>query len=227
MLLKDKSFIIKRRDKFLLDSQTTSNYWKQRIRINMLKLPVIILLVFAMPLPAQVETLFGEGETTHGIFGSPVIKFTNINGQFGLLVGGRGGWILDHQLSIGGGGYGLVNKVKGDIVMSETTSLLNFGYGGLELEYISNYKKLVHLTYYLLIGAGIVDHRYWWTENDRQADAFFIVEPAVGIEMNVKKYFSIALSTSYRLISGVQKGNLSNNDFNKLSLNMTLKFGEL
>lgn len=193
----------------------------------MKKIIIMLLFVFAIPLSAQqVETLFGEGEITHGGFGAPVVKFTNINGQFGLLLGGRGGWVTNHQFVIGGGGYGLVNQVEGNEIINGSKRNLIFGYGGLELEYIHEYKKLVHLTFYLLLGGGVVYYRNWWDYQGRQEDAFFIAEPAVSIETNIMKFFSAALSTSYRLTSGVEDRNLSNRDLNGLAFSVTLKFGK-
>ena len=40
----------------------------------------------------------------------PAIRFTQIDGDFGVLVGGRGEWIINHRFVLGGGGYGLTNQ---------------------------------------------------------------------------------------------------------------------
>lgn len=192
----------------------------------MKKIIIALMIASAIPLSAQVETLFGEGEITHGGFGAPVVKFTKVNGQFGLLVGVRGGWVTNHQFVIGGGGYGLVNQVEGNEIIDGSKRKLILGYGGLELEYIHDYKKLAHFTFYLLLGGGVVYYRNWWDYQGRQEDAFFIAEPAVSIETNVMKFFSVALSTSYRLISGVEDRNLSNSDLNGLAFSLIFKFGK-
>src|ERR1035437_9140223 len=100
----------------------------------MKKLMCILLLIIGTVIYAQEETLIGQEEITTGGYGAPVIKFTSINSQFGVLVGARGGWILDHSITLGVGGYGLVNDVNEN--SDERSPLLNFGYAGFDLGYI-------------------------------------------------------------------------------------------
>jgi hypothetical protein len=98
---------------------------------------IALSLIFCFQLFAQEETLLGSGEVTHGGFGGPVFKYAQIKGEPAILVGGRGGWILNHTFIIGGGGYGLANDIKANnpliIAPGITKPYLNFGYGGLEL----------------------------------------------------------------------------------------------
>ena len=125
----------------------------------------VIILLFSIYITsfAQEETLIGNGEITHGGFGGPVIKYTQIKGEPALLIGGRGGWIINHSFVIGGGGYGLVSDIEADNFLTfaplEPIPYLNFGYGGLELEYIIQSDKLMHFTVYTLIGAGGISYR--------------------------------------------------------------------
>ncbi len=51
----------------------------------------------------QAETLV-SGELESSGFGAPVVKFTQIDCKFGLLVVGCGGWIMNHTFIIGGCG---------------------------------------------------------------------------------------------------------------------------
>jgi hypothetical protein len=74
------------------------------------KMIMIVLCTFTVSVAAQEETLF-KGDIQTGGFGGPVIKLTRINDQGALMVGGRGGWIINHCLALGGGGYGIVNDV--------------------------------------------------------------------------------------------------------------------
>ena len=68
-----------------------------------------ILIAFAiLTIPVataaqNAQTLMGS-DIRHGGFGGPVVKFTEIDGQFGVLVGGRGGWIINDSFVIGAGG---------------------------------------------------------------------------------------------------------------------------
>jgi len=102
---------------------------------------------------AQERTLVGHGIESGG-FGGPVVKLTQVNGEFGVLVGGRGGWIINHVFVLGGGGYGLVNDAWVRGLVPEPR--LQFGYGGLELEGIVASNSLVHITVAGLVGGGAV-----------------------------------------------------------------------
>lgn len=55
----------------------------------------LLLSFIAIPALAQEETLVA-GELESGGFGGSVIKVGSFNGKTGILVGGRGGWIINH-----------------------------------------------------------------------------------------------------------------------------------
>jgi len=193
------------------------------------KLFVIILFVVGSVLYAQEETLLGDEEVSHGGFGGPVVKFTTIKDKFGVLVGGRGGWIINHSFVIGGGGYGLVNEIEGTRYFSGERMLLNFGYGGFEMEYIMNWDKIAHGSVYLMIGGGGVNQRRSWDDwdwDDKETDAFFVLEPAVNLEVNMTSFFRLGVGASYRFVSGINENNLEDNDFSGPSATLTLKFGK-
>lgn len=197
-----------------------------------LSLAIIMLAFFSCQLFAQEETLVGSSEITHGGFGGPVIKYTQVNGEPAVLVGGRGGWIINHTFVIGGGGYGLVNDINANNIVFGTQPYINFGYGGVELEYIVHSDQLTHFSVYSLIGAGAVTYRGelfndWesWS-NQFGSDAFFIFEPAVNVEVNIISFFRINAGVSYRFISGLNFDDLRNSDFAGPSAILTFKFGK-
>jgi hypothetical protein len=198
---------------------------------------IVLSLILSFQLFAQEETLVGNGEVTHGGFGGPVIKYTQIKGEPAILVGGRGGWIINHTFIIGGGGYGLANDIRANnpliVAPGITKPYLNFGYGGLELEYIIESDKLLHFSVYSLIGAGSVSYRAGlfnhnetdWDHSGSPNDAFFVFEPAANVELNIISFLRINAGVSYRFVSGVNFDDLENSDLAGLSANLTLKFG--
>ena len=111
----------------------------------------LLALLLGAPLRAQ-ETLLG-GDVEFGGYGGPVVQFTSLNKQRGVLVGGGGGVVIGHTLSLGGAGYGLVNNVTEDVAPA-ATPYLNLGYGGVYLRYINSSNALVHFTAGVLIGGG-------------------------------------------------------------------------
>jgi hypothetical protein len=189
---------------------------------------VLMLFLVAIPAIAQEETLI-KGDIESGGFGGPVVKFTSMNGEAGILVGGRGGWIINHSFIIGGGGYGLANNINAKVPGPYGERYLNFGYGGVELEYISQPARLIHMSYMMLIGGGGVN---WRDENMRvgsmnqESDAFFILEPEVNVTLNVTQYFRLSAGVSYRYVSGSSSAVSSNADLSGPSGVIVFRFGK-
>lgn len=189
----------------------------------------ILSLLLCSQIFAQEQTLMGSGKMSNGGFGGPVIKYTQIKNEPAVLIGGRGGWIINHTFVIGGGGYGLANQIESDYSVNFSNPYINFGYGGLELEYIIQSDQLVHFSIYTLIGAGSVNYRNnshsSWEDWDYNNDEFFVLEPALNVEVNITSFFRINAGANYRYISGVNYDNLANEDFSGFSGVLTLKFG--
>jgi hypothetical protein len=197
------------------------------------KLVVLLLLLLSYPVLAQDETLLDE-PIDNGGFGGPAIQFTPVNDKLGILVGGGGGWIIGHTIVIGGFGYGLANEVPGRQITSDSSLLLNFGYGGVYLAYIHNSGSLLHFSVNTLIGGGSVDYRrqsdggnYEFSNNDpnSRSDAFFVLEPGINLELNVAKNFRIALGANYRFISEIDLAGMSNSRLSGPAANLIFKFG--
>ncbi len=121
---------------------------------------VLLLLVCALPVFAQEQTLLGTGSIENGGYGAVVTKFTSVNGHFGLLIGGRGGWIINHSFALGAAVYGLANNVRANTPGPDGQPYLDLGYGGLDLEYIYRSNDVVHVSIHTLIGAGAAGYRY-------------------------------------------------------------------
>jgi hypothetical protein len=192
----------------------------------------VISLFISFQLYGQEQTLAGNGEMSSSGFGGPVIKYTQIKDKPGVLIGGRGGWIINHTFVIGGGGYGLVTQIEADYLFHNDKTYLNFGYGGLELEYIIQSDNVLHFTVYTLIGAGGINYKdnhgndcnnyYDWSFSN---DEFFVLEPAINIEVNITSFFRLNTGVNYRFISGVNFDTIKNEDLSGVSGTLTLKFG--
>lgn len=168
---------------------------------------------------APMRTLLGgDKQLHHGGWGAPTAHHTRINGQDALLVGARGGWLIDHRITIGIAGHGLVTPVSnaaydahliasGEVLRRKSN--LHMGYGGLLIEPIIAYRSPVHITLPLIVGAGGVG--YAWNsrfpEGIEQLDyredvqAFFVVEPGIELEFNVIPLLRLGVGASYRYTS--------------------------
>ena len=203
-----------------------------------LTLIMVTTVLFSIPAMGDERTLL-TGEVTHGGFGGPDWKMTKIYGDMGLMVGGKGGWIIDHKMFIGGGGYGLVNEIPAPVA----DRYLNFGYGGVVVGGIIGSDKVVHACVSALIGGGGVNYRkhwedmnghwdddiYYYDDSDPDFisnDNFFVIEPGVDLELNVAKFMRITFGVSYRIVNGLEGKDLENSDLSGVSANIMLKFGK-
>ena len=198
---------------------------------------VAMLFLFAASttLAQEEETLLGGGLESGG-YGAPVVKFTTIKGEFGVMVGGYGGWLINHVFMIGGGGFGLVTshapESAGSFYGIPLDGRMEFGYGGGILEYIFSPMSMVHSSVTVLVGAGSVSygmHGYdsWdmWNGYTQQRDQVFVLEPSLNVELNVTSFFRVNAGASYRYVSGVSMYGLKNADLSGASINVALKFG--
>ncbi|MCU7493837.1 MAG: hypothetical protein HF314_03660 [Ignavibacteria bacterium] len=199
-----------------------------------MKKVILVFFLLSACTYAQRETVF-EGDIENGGFGGPVVKFTEVKKSFGVIVGGYGGWLINHQFLVGGGGFGLANDILADEEVTDIFGFterprLNFGYGGLILEYYHDPMKLVHFSFSLLVGGGGVSYREGifmeHSSRDNTPDAFFVLEPAVSGELNVAKFFKVGLGAGYRWASGINMPGVKNSDFSNFSINLALKFGK-
>jgi hypothetical protein len=188
-------------------------------------------LLFRLETSSAAEQTLFAGEVEHGGYGAPVIKFTQIHKEFGVLVGGQGGWIINHGFGIGGGGWGLVTEheppayPKGD---DEGPLDLAMGYGGVILSYYARPDRLAHLTFDLLIGGGALSlyrEQHDWDEDRWGRDGFFIVEPSIGAELNITTFMRWNAGVSYRAVSGVEYYGYKDSDIGGFAGWLLIKFG--
>lgn len=198
-------------------------------------LAVLLFCAACVSARAGEQTLFSR-ELEHGGYGAPVVRFTSIKSESAVLIGGQGGWILNHTLVIGVGGYGIVtnHSLLAPLDDGKTiTRNMNLGYGGLFLGYIAGSDRVVHPTIQLLIGGGTVeprDRKYdEWDQthnrDDDDYDGFFMMEPQAGLEINMTTFMRIELNASYRFVNGIEKYGLTESDIDGLSGSLVFKFG--
>jgi hypothetical protein len=189
-----------------------------------LSIPLLLCCIAVAPAQAQEETLAGDGFESGG-FGGPVLKITPINGKTGVLIGGRGGWIINHAFILGGGAYGLVTNIAADTPGPGGEPYIEFGYGGVELEYVHQWDKLLHLSFGLLIGGGEVGCRQANGSNSGDSQSFFTMEPWVNGNLNVTGFFRISVGISYRWVTGANSPAASDSDLSGVAGILLLRFG--
>jgi hypothetical protein len=192
---------------------------------------IITLFLGIQGLTAQQKTLLSGDGTTLGGYASPVVKFTSIHDDLGVLVGLRGGLIINHSFAIGLGGYGLASNVNAMNPGPFGERHMEMGYGGLDIEYIINPMEIVHFSFHTLIGGGgvLFNERSWaeeyWHPYDRKTNGFFIVEPGANLDMNITTFLRASVGASYRFVSGLKSDVSTSNKLSGPSAMLSFRVG--
>lgn len=195
-----------------------------------LKLTVILIILLTLSTTAfgrRQETLI-YGHIDHGYFGGAVSKFTTVNGDFELLLGGRGAWIIDRTFSIGLAGYGLISRAQDYNELNDRLTRVDFAYGGVELSYIHNSNRLIHYEFSALIGGGAIHYaaRGYGEDIAPDDDGFVVLEPGAAAVLNITPFCRASLGLSYRLVSAVDHEEiLSNSELSGPAASLMLNFG--
>ena len=196
---------------------------------------ILILVLMTVGLATAQEQVLFSNFSSHGGFGGPVLKLSQFNDDLGLLVGGRGGWIIGQKLTLGGGAYGLVNDIPILFEDTDSTRFLDFNYGGFEMGIIIASNSLVHFSVNSLIGGGEVRYRnamfdemknedYDW-ESKWDHDQIFVFEPSVNVILNLSRWARAGFGASYRYVSGVDLHAIDDALLTGPAAVLTLKFG--
>jgi hypothetical protein len=198
------------------------------------------------PQPPQQEmkTLFGKNgrKIEHGGWGGFSLGYTNVADKSAFISGGKGGWLIDHRFTLGLAGYGFFSNMdfNGQYQPTIDNYSLGGGYGGLLLEPVIAPFNPVHISIPVLIGGGsafVIDEMNYHGYNDYGSYAtFFVLEPGIDIEVNVVKFFRVALNLSYRYTSnlsldyysilGIKEFSVPDDAFRGFNVGLTMKFGK-
>lgn len=181
----------------------------------------------------EIKTLLGR-DRSRGGYGSFTVGYSQIGNQHSVLLGGRFSWIASHYIGVGIGGTGFINEYHYEPSLDKEVFLTG-GYGGLYLEPILFPRFPVHLSFPVLLGAGAISY----ISNDpainnnfiEDSEAFLLIEPSAEVELNLTKFFRLAIGTSYRFptpfnvgIAGTPTANAAS--LKGLSYQVTFKFGK-
>jgi hypothetical protein len=179
----------------------------------------------------EIRTLFGP-HVKHGGYGAFTMGYSQIGNQDAVIAGGRLGWIIDHSLTLGFGGYGFANDIHIDNAETGRGYNLDGGCGGMFIEPIILPKFPVHIAIPIFFGAGGVacSRDDFYTEDSdyyiEDSDGFLFAEPGVEIELNVLKFLRLSVGASYRFTTGVHMIDTPGNVLDGLSSSLSLKIGK-
>jgi hypothetical protein len=205
---------------------------------TMKKILLAACFIFVSSQAFADEATLVSGESAHGGFGGPVFKVSMLNGETAFFTGGRGGWLIDHVVFIGGGGYGQTVDIKapaGAVAYfaeeaNNSELKLSIEYGGLYLGYINDWEKLLHYSFNALIGSGKVSYRDTGWKGYREdhfyrQDEIFVFEPGIDVELNITKRLRFTAGVSYLYVGGLKLYGLNESEISGPGASCMIKFG--
>ena len=216
-----------------LDARECHMRWKSRIAGWCLGLAVLACAGTAAAQTLDLDAHdHGEGETQvlfedaeFGGFGGPEFKFTEVADQPGMVLGGRGGVLIDGVLTIGGGGYGLINSPKPGTTIGGEAAKLGLGYGGVFFEITMLPDSIVHPTIGSMFAGGGASYQFESRDQDELTTSIFVIDNFASAELNLTEFSRLQLGIDYRAVFGVDLQNLDNADLSGPGAHVMLKFG--
>ncbi|TAL80431.1 MAG: hypothetical protein EPN88_01215 [Bacteroidetes bacterium] len=181
----------------------------------------------------EIKTLLGRDRAGGG-YGAFTSGYSVIDNRHAVLFGGRFGWLANHSIGIGIGATGFINEFHYEPSLDRDVFLAG-GYGGLYIEPILMPRFPIHLSFPVLFGAGGISYvsKESSLNNNliEDSEAFLLIEPAAEIELNLTRFFRLAIGASYRFptsfdvgLSGTPTANAQS--IKGMSYTATFKFGK-
>jgi hypothetical protein len=180
----------------------------------------------------EFKTLLGH-DNHSGFYGAFTFGYSEIEDKQALIFGGRFEWIAGHSVGIGFGGSGFINENHFEPSLNSNVFLTG-GYGGLFIEPIVMPNYPVHLSFPILLGGGgisyVTENMNYDNNMIEDSEAFLIAEPGAEIELNLTRFFRLAIGASYRFTTPFEVGMAQTPTVDSKALQgftymMTFKFG--
>ena len=181
----------------------------------------------------EIKTLLGRNRQGGG-YCAFTSGYSMIDDKHAVLLGGRFGWLASHWVGIGLGATGFLNEFHYEPSLDKNVFLAG-GYGGLYIEPIMFPRSPIHLSFPVLFGAGGISYVSKDADiNDNlieDSEVFLLIEPSAELELNLTRFFRIAVGGSYRFPSAFNVGlngtpKASAESLKGISYTISLKFGK-
>lgn len=212
----------------------------------------LILMMLAMALTAtgayaqdtnETKTLLGGKKfnpfkkiNTLGLYVAPEIQYAGLTGDYAPMGGVSAMLQVNKKWGIGGVAYSTLGDYTPTKLSSTKAYNFDAQFGGLKLEYTPKPTSLVHVSFPLVIGAGMAQIDSVGANHNSKNDGdmygekgkneggmkengssdngkkgmednlFFMIQPGIHLETNILKYAKIFVGANYRIAAG--KSNL-------------------
>ena len=169
-------------------------------------------LVSSLFAQREETVLGGGGINLSGVWGGSVNSLSSFDSNFELNNGGYFLFELNNDFLIGWTGYGSDFTTANGINASITNNDLLLGY-----TFQSN--NALHPIAYLQAGGGKLK-----IENEEN-DKVLVVQPSIGFEANITRWFRLGLDGGYRFTTNVDTPGFTDEDLSSFFVGLRLKFG--
>lgn len=196
-------------------------------KINLI---ILLLALSAFSYTQEIRTITSSDSIkTFGGYGGPLIETTQINNDWGVLFGGKGGFIINRKFAFGGIGMAMVSNsnFSGGLQPdgSDVPLELSYATGGVFFEYIFNLESPVHFSIPVNIMGGGVTIMEENTDNEIESSGMFVIQPGINLEFNMARHFIPTVYVTYRQVLATSLVNFDNKDLSGISIGLLLKFG--
>ncbi len=162
-------------------------------------------------------------------YGGPEVRATSFADKWGVLIGGRGGLLINRNFTVGLMGGVFADNAERNY-RNETIEI-NMVYGGTYLEYTWGLPKIVHFSIPIDLVAMEVKVKKMGSSDDTlnlgsNSDAMFGVIPRFNVEFNISSFFIISLTGGYRFALGRDNDYLNDYDAWGPEAGVFFKFGK-
>jgi hypothetical protein len=199
---------------------------------------IIAVCAASTALYAQPVTVLDQEYGVEGNFGVGA-RAGLFDDQIGYLGALNAAITIDHRTVIGIEAVGVLSRIQARA--SSADAIVQVVYGGVLLERVFNHRDIVHPIVRVTAGGGglVASHREpimarvaafadefnFEFDPGSSMDAFVVLEPGLGAELNVGDNVRLELAVLYRLVAGVSSEGIGNALLNGPSLALTLRTG--
>ena len=212
-----------------------------------ISLVILFSILTNISFSQDIKTLFKRDTTKAfhmGGYGEPLAGGTQINQDWGGMIGIKGGVTFNRHFTIGPIAKVYVGfwEFKGNNLNYNDSANLELYMGsiGLFMEYSIKMESPIHITIPLNIMVGgvqinedtSVDNSFNGgnkgnsSKYDVESSGLVLIEPGVNIDFNVAKFFVPSISVGYRLATGSRLFNVTDQDLSGIYFGLGLKFGK-
>lgn len=181
-------------------------------------LAILATLICTTSIFAQKdETLFNRsGVRFTGIWGGPTLSISKIEGENAYFRGGSFGLEFNKSILLGWGGMELESDIRFEDVRN---AAIDMNYKGFIAGYAPSAYKAFHPKFTVLVGPGNLN------VEGESTDKILVVQPSLGLEVNVFRWFRVGLNGGYRIVTDTNVTGISNGDLTTPYGEIKFKFG--